>query len=171
MGAEADAAVLFGLPGGGPNLDVLGAAERAGLRFVLAHGETGAAISQVMARYADSRRRIQIANSDGLLTGDDQTRVSTPRALNVTRRTATEVDLVWLASTDNVAVVGYELVDADSGAVLATTPGLSMTLTTDAGSAVAVRAYDGRTPNAYLESLKIGLKSKQTVKGSEIVSN
>jgi TldD protein len=36
--------------------------------------ETGAAISQVMARYADSRRRIQIANSDGLLTGDDQTR-------------------------------------------------------------------------------------------------
>lgn len=34
----------------------------------------GSAISQVMARYADSRRRIQIANSDGLLTGDDQTR-------------------------------------------------------------------------------------------------
>ncbi len=34
----------------------------------------GAAISQVMARYGDSRRRIQIANSDGLLTGDDQTR-------------------------------------------------------------------------------------------------
>ncbi len=36
--------------------------------------QSGEAISQVMARYADSRRRIQIANSDGLLTGDDQTR-------------------------------------------------------------------------------------------------
>ena len=35
---------------------------------------SGDAISQVMARYADSRRRILVANSDGLLTGDDQTR-------------------------------------------------------------------------------------------------
>jgi TldD protein len=37
----------------------------------VARGE-GDAISQVMARYADSRRRILVANSDGLLTGDDQ---------------------------------------------------------------------------------------------------
>jgi TldD protein len=34
----------------------------------------GAAISQVTARYGDSRRRILIANSDGLLTEDDQVR-------------------------------------------------------------------------------------------------
>ena len=34
----------------------------------------GSAISQVSAGYADSRRRIMVANSDGLLTGDDQTR-------------------------------------------------------------------------------------------------
>ncbi|MCH9839067.1 TldD/PmbA family protein, partial [bacterium] len=34
--------------------------------------ETGNAISQVMARYADSRRRILVANSDGLMAGDDQ---------------------------------------------------------------------------------------------------
>lgn len=32
------------------------------------------AISQVSARYADNRRRIQVANSDGVLSGDDQTR-------------------------------------------------------------------------------------------------
>ncbi len=32
------------------------------------------AISQVSARYADSRRRILVANSDGVLSGDDQTR-------------------------------------------------------------------------------------------------
>ncbi len=30
-------------------------------------------------------------------------------------------------------------------------------------------AYDGRKPNAYLESLPIGLKSKQVVKGAEVV--
>lgn len=32
----------------------------------------GAAITQVAARYADSRRRILVANSDGTLAGDDQ---------------------------------------------------------------------------------------------------
>ena len=29
---------MFGVPGGGPNLDVVGAAAAAGLRFILAHG-------------------------------------------------------------------------------------------------------------------------------------
>lgn len=35
---------LFGVPGGGSNLDVIGEAEAAGLRFVLTHTETAAAI-------------------------------------------------------------------------------------------------------------------------------
>lgn len=35
---------MFGLPGGGPNLDVVGAALDEGMRFVLGHGETAAAI-------------------------------------------------------------------------------------------------------------------------------
>jgi acetolactate synthase I/II/III large subunit len=42
--AEAGTRLLFGLPGGGPNLDVVGAAADADLRFVLAHSETAAAI-------------------------------------------------------------------------------------------------------------------------------
>ena len=42
---------LFGMPGGGPNLDVVGAAQHAGLRFVLAHGETAAVV--MAATYAD----------------------------------------------------------------------------------------------------------------------
>ena len=41
---RAGARLVFGVPGGGPNLDVVGAAADAGLRFVLAHGETSAAI-------------------------------------------------------------------------------------------------------------------------------
>lgn len=52
--AAEGATALFGLPGGGPNLDVLGAAGRRGLRFVLAHAETPAAI---------------MAGTYGLLTG------------------------------------------------------------------------------------------------------
>jgi acetolactate synthase-1/2/3 large subunit len=42
--AEAGVAYLFGMPGGGNNLDVIGACEAAGIRFVLAHTETGAAV-------------------------------------------------------------------------------------------------------------------------------
>jgi nitrate/nitrite transport system substrate-binding protein len=30
-------------------------------------------------------------------------------------------------------------------------------------------AYDGRKPNAYIDSLKIGLKGKQTVEGTDVV--
>jgi len=60
-GSEADAIVralagagtrlMFGVPGGGPNLDVIGAAAAAGLRFVLARGETAAVI--MAATHAD----------------------------------------------------------------------------------------------------------------------
>jgi len=42
--AETGTGVLFGVPGGGPNLDVVGAAAAAGLAFVLARGETAAVI-------------------------------------------------------------------------------------------------------------------------------
>src|ERR1700749_4655487 len=41
---QAGTRLMFGVPGGGPNLDVVGAAEAAGIRFVLAHGETAATI-------------------------------------------------------------------------------------------------------------------------------
>ncbi len=43
--------LLFGLPGGGQNLDVVGAAAQIGMPFVLAHGETAATI--MAATYAD----------------------------------------------------------------------------------------------------------------------
>ena len=36
--------------------------------------DVSGAISQVTASYADSRRRILVANSDGLLASDDQVR-------------------------------------------------------------------------------------------------
>lgn len=41
--------VVFGVPGGGSNLDVVGAVEAAGMRFVLAHTETAAVIMASVA--------------------------------------------------------------------------------------------------------------------------
>lgn len=49
--AGAGTRLVFGVPGGGPNLDVVGAAAAAGLRFVLTRGETAATI--MAATYAD----------------------------------------------------------------------------------------------------------------------
>jgi len=42
--AGAGTRLMFGVPGGGPNLDVVGAAAAAEMSFVLAHGETAATI-------------------------------------------------------------------------------------------------------------------------------
>jgi acetolactate synthase-1/2/3 large subunit len=42
--ADAGVRLLFGVPGGGNNLELIGAAERHGLRFVLTHTETAAAL-------------------------------------------------------------------------------------------------------------------------------
>jgi acetolactate synthase-1/2/3 large subunit len=53
--AEHGTEVIFGVPGGGPNLDLIGACEAAGLRFVLTHGETAAAI--MAATYAELNGR------------------------------------------------------------------------------------------------------------------
>ena len=47
--AAAGTTLAFGVPGGGANLDTIGALEAAGLRFVLAHGETASAIMAATA--------------------------------------------------------------------------------------------------------------------------
>jgi acetolactate synthase-1/2/3 large subunit len=43
--------LLFGMPGGGPNLDLIGAAEASGMSFILTHGESAA--TMMAATYAD----------------------------------------------------------------------------------------------------------------------
>lgn len=52
--ANAGSTHMFGIPGGGNNLELIGAAERAGIQFVLAHSETAAAI--MAAIFADLTR-------------------------------------------------------------------------------------------------------------------
>jgi acetolactate synthase I/II/III large subunit len=97
--AGAGTRLVFGVPGGGPNLDVVGAAAAAGLRFVLARGETAATI--MAATYAD-------------LTG-------TPGAVVVTRGPglASAVNGIAHAALDRLPVV----VIADTVRTALTAPG------------------------------------------------
>ncbi len=53
--------VVFGFPGGGPNLEVVGAVGEAGLRFVLAHGETTACIMAATYGLLTGRPALAIA--------------------------------------------------------------------------------------------------------------
>ena len=53
--------VAFGLPGGGSNLDVIGALEAVGCRFVLAHGETAATIMAAAAAELTGRPSASVA--------------------------------------------------------------------------------------------------------------
>ena len=42
--STAGVTTMFGVPGGGPNLEMIGAAQEFGIDFVLAHGETAACV-------------------------------------------------------------------------------------------------------------------------------
>ncbi len=71
----------------------------------VARGHDGA-ISQVMARYSDGRRRIQIANSDGLLTSDDQVRTTFSVSCVATGDTGMQTGRESVGHT-----IGFELFD------------------------------------------------------------
>ncbi len=65
--ARAGTRVIFGIPGGGPNLDVVGAAGAAGLRFVLTHTETAAAImAATCADLTDRPGAVLVTRGPGL---------------------------------------------------------------------------------------------------------
>jgi len=62
--------LVFGVPGGGPNLDVVGAVTDAGLRFVLTHGETAAAImAATCADLTGSPGAVVVTRGPGLASG------------------------------------------------------------------------------------------------------
>ncbi len=64
------------------------------------------AITQVMARYGDSRRRILIANTDGLLAGDDQVKTNFSISCVATGDTGMQTGRESVGHT-----VGFELFD------------------------------------------------------------
>jgi acetolactate synthase I/II/III large subunit len=68
--SDAGTRLVFGVPGGGPNLDVVGAVADAGLRFVLAHGETAAAImAATCADLTGSPGAVVVTRGPGLASG------------------------------------------------------------------------------------------------------
>ncbi len=72
----------------------------------------GDAIAQVTAGYNEIRREVQVANSDGLLTGDDRTRVRL--GAQVVARSADRVE----AGAESLAGhAGFELFEGDPAAV------------------------------------------------------
>ena len=66
----------------------------------------GAAITQVMARYSDSRRRILVANTDGLIADDDQVRTVFSISCVASGDTGMQTGRETLGHT-----VGFELFD------------------------------------------------------------
>ena len=78
-----------------------------------ARGE-GPAITQVSARYADSRRRILVANTDGTLAGDDQVRTMFSVSTVATGDTGMQTGRESIGHT-----IGFELFDANDVAELA----------------------------------------------------
>jgi len=83
----------------------------------------GAEIAQVSASYAEARREVAVANSTGLLSADDRTRVRIG-AQAVARRD----DRVETGAETLGAHRGFELFDDDPGAIAAAAAGKALTL-------------------------------------------
>jgi TldD protein len=89
----------------------------------------GGEIAQFTASYAEARREVAVANSDGLLTGDDRTRTRIG-AQAVARRD----DVVETGAETLGAHRGFELLEDDPGLIAEQAAGKALTLL-DAGPA------------------------------------
>jgi TldD protein len=83
----------------------------------------GAEISQLSASYSEARRIVAVANSDGLLTGDDRTRVRLAAQAVARRDGAVETGFETLG-----AHRGFELLSDDPGALAEQAAGKALTL-------------------------------------------
>jgi TldD protein len=91
----------------------------------------GAEVSQVLASYAEARREVTIANSEGLLTGDDRTRTRIGVQAVARRGDTVETGQETLGGHR-----GFELLEDDPGTIAAEAAGKALTLL-DAGPAPA----------------------------------
>jgi TldD protein len=89
----------------------------------------GAEIAQATASYGEARREVAVANSEGLLSGDDRTRVRIGAQAVARRGERVETGAETLGGHR-----GFELFDDDPAAIAATAAGKALTLL-DAGPA------------------------------------
>ncbi len=83
----------------------------------------GAEIAQFMANYGEARRRVTVVNSEGLLVGDDRTRVRLAAQVVARRGEAVETGLETLG-----AHRGFELLSGDSALIAELAAGKALTL-------------------------------------------
>lgn len=86
-----------------------------------------------------------------------------PTNLRATDIGTTTIDLAWNASTDNVGVAGYELYNADTNILIATTTGTSASLSglqSDTTYRFSIRAYDA-AGNYSANSDVLSVKTKK----------
>ncbi len=97
---SAGADTVFGLPGGGPNLDLVGAALAEGMRFVLAHGETTAAImASTYGRITNQPAPVVVTRGPGLASA----------ANGAAQATLDRFPLVLIADTVSAAQAAWVL--------------------------------------------------------------
>ncbi len=89
----------------------------------------GGEVAQLRASYAEARREVAVANSEGLLTGDDRTRVRIGAQAVARRGERVETGAETLGGHR-----GFELFDDDPGAIAAAAARAALTLL-DAGPA------------------------------------
>jgi len=91
----------------------------------------GDEVAQVLASYAEARREVTVANSEGLFTGDDRTRTRIAVQVVARRGDAVETGAETLGGHR-----GFELFEGDPGSIAAEAAGKALTLL-DAGPAPA----------------------------------
>jgi TldD protein len=91
----------------------------------------GEEVTQVLASYAEARREVAVANSEGLFTGDDRTRTRIAVQVVARRGDAVETGAETLGGHR-----GFELLEDDPGSIAAEAAGKALTLL-DAGPAPA----------------------------------
>jgi TldD protein len=87
-----------------------------------ARGE-GDEVTQVLASYAEARRRVTVANSEGLLTGDDRTRTRIGVQAVARRGDTVETGAETLGGHR-----GFELLEGDPGSIAVEAAGKALTL-------------------------------------------
>jgi TldD protein len=83
----------------------------------------GAEVAQLLASYGESRRQVTVANSEGLLSGDDRTRVRIAAQVVALREDRVETGAETLGGHR-----GFELLDDDPGAVAESAAQKALTL-------------------------------------------
>jgi len=129
----------------------------------------GAEIAQLMASYAEVRREVAVANSDGLFAGDDRTRVRIGVQAVARRGDSVETGAETLGGHR-----GFELFDDDPGEIAASAARKALTLL-DAGPAPAgsmpVVVGGGFGGVLFHEMTGHGLEADHVQKGASVYAD